>query len=406
MKHLRTFLATTALCVASAVSAQTLKVYTGQVAIAFPATATGEMKYVGSALTIGSMTFDLATVDSITVDRSEVVPASVGVMYDDAAGARVTITADVAPYFVTKQVVGNHVSLVANNSLTDEVTYTLSGAAANGSFYMDGEYKSTIALNGVSLTNPDSAAICIDNGKRINVVLTDGTSNTLVDGVGGTQKACFFINGHAEFKGSGALTLTGNTKHAYASDEYTVLHASVGNITVTGAVSDGLHVEQYFKMSGGTLTVSGTKGDCIDVSPTKDATDELNGQVLINGGQLTMSVDAEDVKGLKCDSAMTIMGGTIHANVNGNGTKGFSVGTDLYIGQTEGATTAITMNVAGSTYHKGELDESKCRGIKVKGNYALAGGTISMNVTGKKAKGISVDGLYTKTGGTTNVQPE
>lgn len=217
MKHLRTFLASAALCVASAASAQTLKVYTGQVAIAFPATATGDMKYVGSALTIGSMTFDLATVDSITVDRSEVVPASVGVTYDDATGARVTIAADVAPYFVTKQVVGNHVSLVANNSLTDEVTYTLSGAATNGSFYMDGEYKSTIALNGVSLTNPDSAAICIDNGKRINVVLTDGTSNTLVDGVGGTQKACFFINGHAEFKGSGALTLTGNTKHAYAS---------------------------------------------------------------------------------------------------------------------------------------------------------------------------------------------
>jgi hypothetical protein len=92
-------------------------------------------------------------------------------------------------------------------SLTDEVTYTLSGAAAKGSFYMDGEYKSTIALNGVNLTNPDSAAICIDNGKRINVVLTDGTSNTLVDGVGGTQKACFFINGHAEFKGSGAPNL-------------------------------------------------------------------------------------------------------------------------------------------------------------------------------------------------------
>ena len=161
MKHLRTFLATAALCVASAVSAQTLKVYTGQVAIAFPAAATGEMKYVGSALTIGSMTFDLATVDSITVDRSEVVPASVGVTYDDATGARVTIAADVAPYFVTKQVVGNHVSLVVNNSLTDEVTYTLSGAATNGSFYMDGEYKSTIALNGVSLTNPDSATIRI-----------------------------------------------------------------------------------------------------------------------------------------------------------------------------------------------------------------------------------------------------
>lgn len=406
MKQLRTLLATAALCVATAASAQTLKVYTGQVVTAFPASATGDMKYAGSALTIGAMTFDLASVDSITVDRSVVTPASIGVTYDDLKGAWVTISADVAPYIVTKQVVGNHVSLVANRDLNEEVTYTLSGAAAKGSFYMDGHYKSTLALNGLSLTNPDSAAICIDNGKRINVVLTDGTTNTLVDGVGGTQKACFFINGHAEFKGSGSLTLTGNTKHAYASDEYTVLHASLGNITVTGAVSDGLHIEQYFKMNGGTVSVSGTQGDCIDVSPTKDATDELNGQVLINGGQLTMTIDADDVKGLKSDSAMTIMGGTIHADVNGDGTKGFSVGTDLYIGQAEGATTAITMNVAGTTYHKGEADESKCRGIKVKGNYTLAGGSISMKVTGKKAKGISIDGLYTKTGGTTNVQPE
>ena len=64
------------------------------------------------------------------------------------------------------------------------------------------------------------------------------------------------------------------------------------------------------------------------------------------------------------------------------------------------------MNVAGTTYHKGEIDESKCRGIKVKGNYTLAGGSIKMNVTGKKAKGIAIDGTYSHTGGTTNVQPE
>lgn len=406
MKQMRTLLVAAASLIGVAATAQTLKVHTGQVATAFPAAATGEMQYAGSTLTIGTMTFDLAMVDSITTDRSEVTPGSVLVNYNDQTGARVVIASDVAPYFVTKQVVGNHVSLVPNRDLADEINYTLMGTATKGSFYMDGHYKSTLTLSGVNLTNPDSAAICIDNGKRINVVLTDGTANTLVDGVGGTQKACFFVNGHAEFKGSGSLTLTGNAKHAYASDEYTMLHASTGVITVTGAVSDGLHIEQYFKMNGGTLNISGTQGDCVDVSVTKDVTDEQNGQVLINGGQLTMTVAADDVKGLKCDSAMTIMGGTIHADVNGDGAKGMSVGTDLYIGQAEGANTAITMNVAGTTYHKDQPDESKCRGIKVKGNYTLAGGTISMNVTGKKAKGISIDGVYTKTGGTTNVQPE
>ena len=53
-----------------------------------------------------------------------------------------------------------------------------------------------------------------------------------------------------------------------------------------------------------------------------------------------------------------------------------------------------------------EVLESKCRGIKVKGNYTFDGGNISMNVTGKKAKGISCDGTYTYKSGTTNVLPD
>ena len=65
------------------------------------------------------------------------------------------------------------------------------------------------------------------------------------------------------------------------------------------------------------------------------------------------------------------------------------------------------MDVTGTTYMPGdEVLESKCRGIKVKGNYTFDGGNISMTVTGKKAKGISCDGTYTYKGGTTNVIPE
>ena len=112
------------------------------------------------------------------------------------------------------------------------------------------------------------------------------------------------------------------------------------------------------------------------------------------------------MKGLKSENNTTISGGTINATVSGDGAKGMSVGGDLTVGQDEGATTLITMTVSGTTYHKGQEDESKCRGIKVKGNYTLAGGKINMTVTGKKAKGIAIDGTYTYKGGTTNVIPE
>lgn len=89
MKHLRTFLCLAALCVASAASAQTLKVYTGQVAIAFPATATGDMKYVGSALTIGSDDIRLSNSRLYHgwIAQSSFLPVSVRT-YDDAWSPR------------------------------------------------------------------------------------------------------------------------------------------------------------------------------------------------------------------------------------------------------------------------------------------------------------------------------
>ena len=405
MKRIFTLLTAVGLMVASA-SAQSLTVYMGKKAITFSAKEAGNMEYANNGLSIGQYDFQLSAIDSVVINKSKAPVANVEVNYDNKRGAFITMSADVANNFEVANVTGNHVSLVANSELTKEVTYVLSGTANQGSFYMDGNYKSTLVMNNLNLTNPDSAAICIDNGKRINVLLTEGTENSLTDGAAGTHKACFFINGHAEFNGAGSLTITGNTKHAYASDEYTWLKPSTGTITVKSAISDGFHVEQYFRMDGGTVNISGVQGDCIDVSATKNALDELNGQVFVNGGKLDMVVAADDVKGLKSSAETTIMGGTIHAEVKGYGTKGFGIGGNLLIDQAEGATTNITMNVSGTTYHKGEIDESKCRGIKVKGNFTLAGGTINMNVTGAKAKGISIDGTYAKTGGTTNVQPE
>ena len=87
-------------------------------------------------------------------------------------------------------------------NLAEEITYSLSGSSSNGSFYMDGDYKATLALNNLTLTNTNGAAIDIENGKRIAVVLT-GT-NTLTDSSNGNQNACFYIDGHPEFTGTGS----------------------------------------------------------------------------------------------------------------------------------------------------------------------------------------------------------
>ncbi|MCI6144892.1 MAG: carbohydrate-binding domain-containing protein, partial [Bacteroidales bacterium] len=314
----------------------------------------------------------------------------------------VTVTADIVEK-LEGEIEDSHVSFIADSLYQEEITYILSGTSSNGSFWMDGEFKSTVVLNNLTLTNPNGPAIDIENGKRIAVNIPAGTTTTLSDGAGLLHKACFSINGHAEFSGGGTLNLVGNTRHAYASDEYTTLEADFGNLNVTSAVSDGLHIEQYFKMKGGTVNISGTSGDGVDVSITKDSLDINNGQVFINGGSLTVNVAAEDVKGLKCDSMMTISGGTIQMTVSGNGCKGISVGTDLIISQPGTVATSINMTVTGTTYMPGDaVLESKCRGIKVKGNFTFDGGDIRISATGKKSKAISVDGDYTYVSGTLN----
>lgn len=387
--------------------AQTMIVQTGNVFTLFPSASTGDMTFSdgGQTLTIMGNAFNVADIDSIVVNKTATADDNKVIVSYTGDEAAVIVSGDIAPK-LSITINGAHVAIVADRTVDEEITYVLLGTTTNGSFYMDGHYKSTLMFYQANITNPDSAAVCIDNGKRIKVQVADGTENALSDGTGGTHKACFFINGHAEFEGTGTLSVTGNTKHAYASDEYTEIGSAFGTLNILGAVSDGMHIQQYYCQNGGTVSVAGCSGDCVDVSVTKDATDENNGQVLIDGGTLTMDITAEDVKGLKADSVVTICGGTLNANVAGDGSKGMSVGTDLYVYSTDTTSPVINMTVSGTTYHKGLEDESKCRGIKVKGNYTFAGGTISMDVTGKKAKGISIDGTYTYISGTTNVVPE
>lgn len=397
-----------ALCAAGTTQAQTLSVHTGEVTTVFAAASVGDMTYSdsGTALTIQGHRFAIADIDSITASPTASVEAkTVGVNYAGTT-AHVTLSGDLAN-LLTVTATGSNVSIMASDALADEVSYVLSGESADGSFYMDGSYKASFTLNNLQLTNAHGGgAVTIDCGKRIDIHIPTGTTTTLADAAGGTHKACFFVNGHAEFKGGGTLNVSGNTKHAYASDEYTLFKPSFGTMNVTSAVSDGLHIEQYFRMDGGTLNVTGTQGDCVDVGITKDTTDELNGQIIINAGKLSLNVAADDIKGLKSDSLITFAGGTLEAEVSGLGTKGISAGTNLIISQLTETPTLVKMNVTGTTYHKGEPDESKCRGIKAKGDFTFNGGTIQMSVTGKKAKGISIDGTYRYISGSTNVLPE
>lgn len=192
--------------------AQQLVVHQGQIATVHTL-GSDIANFDGKAIRIGGITYDVASIDSICTSRTAATANTVVVNYMGNT-AQVTVPAEIAP-LLTIQTNGAHVSIVQSADVTDELTYVLQGRSTDGSFWMDGKYKATLTLNGLDLTCADSAAINIRDGKRISLVLTDGTDNVLADGANGTQKGCFMVKGHTEVKGSGSLTLTGNAAHAF-----------------------------------------------------------------------------------------------------------------------------------------------------------------------------------------------
>lgn len=255
-----------------------------------------------------------------------------------------------------------------------EITYILSGSSSDGAFYTEGSYKATIVVDNLNLTNPSGAPIDIQNGKRIKLKVTDGSTNKLTDGAAGSQKGCLSAKGHLEISGTGVLTLEANKSHALYAKEYITLKET--EITVTKAKKDGLNCNQYFTMKSGSLNISGTEDDGIQVSFKDDADreDEDTGTITINGGKINITTTATAAKAIKADGDIVISGGEITARVDGGGKW-----------DAESAKTKA----------------SSC--MSADGNITITDGTLNLTATNSGGKGISVDGDMNVSGGTITV---
>ena len=294
--------------------------------------------------------------------------------------ATVAVADNISQYLtVTQQ--GAHVSIAQSDSLASEVTYRLSGTTDDGEFYMSGSYKATLELNGLTLTNVtpvySGAAVHIQNGKRINVKVITGTTNTLADAAGGSQKGCLYVKGHAEFKQQGTLNVVGNVKHAIKAGEYITLKNATLNIT--SAQGDGISCNQFFLMESGTVNISGTGDDGIQcdlegdtaTAITEDHEDEDSGNIYIEGGSITVNCAAIAAKGIKAAGDIYISGSpVIDVTTSGKG-----------------------------MWDADDLETSAACGISADGNIDISGGTVTLTATGSGGKGMKCDNVLTISGG-------
>lgn len=237
-------------------------------------------------------------------------------------------------------------------SITAAGTYVFSGDCDDGSITVKkGVTGVTIVLNGLTLTNDDSAAITLNKTAEASLIAAAGTTNTVADTEGSSdENAAVKVKSGASLSisGTGTLTVDGNAKNGIKGAADAVITVAEVKLNINAA-DDGLSCDDELNITGGTLSIT-AGGDAVKASPDTGDTENPDttslGNVTISGGTLTLNATEN---GIQADGDLTISGGTFHVKTNG------------------GHTTALTD------------DSASCKGFKAGGALTVTGGTLTVD---------------------------
>ncbi|MBR5431124.1 MAG: carbohydrate-binding domain-containing protein [Bacteroidales bacterium] len=298
----------------------------------------------------------------------------------------------------------------------------LSGSSADGSVRIYPKdaadaSKFILSLNNLSLSSKTGPAINSQVKKRVYIHLEG--ENTLSDASaytddveGEDSKGCLFSEGNQIWSGSGKLTITGNRKHAIATDGYfymrpgptiVVLDAASNGIKVKGdSDQDEFGLEYGMYIAGGLIWAhnSATAGKCLST----DANFRMTGGKLIldTTGDAEWDHDEQDTSSpacIKADGHIIIHDGEIVAKSSGKGGKGMNADSTITF---KGG--VVTAAISGGQFVYGQED-SDPKAIKAEGDILIEGGEIKACSTGRTdgSEGIESKSSITISGGDTYV---
>ena len=290
---------------------------------------------------------------------------------------------------------GGHVT--ANHGSTKGICYVLSGSTANGSFTVAGDKKYEVLLNGVSITNPDSAALNLLSSKRAYVMLADGTTNTLADGSSSLNdhKGALYCKGKLLFNGSGSLSVTGNYNNGIHSADYIVFRKG-NNVYAQSKANHGIKANDGIYINGGILNV--------EVSAAAAKGINCESVIVVNGGRTTVVTsgggaydtdenEAKGAAGIKADETFTMNGGELWLKSTGAGGKGISSDTECCFNG--GCTYIVT---EGGQYRSNN-DTASPKGIKADGAVSVTNGLVWVRTGGTNGEGIESKSTLDISGG-------
>lgn len=218
-------------------------------------------------------------------------------------------------------------------TITQPGIFAVSGKCSDGQIVIDVDktaYPTGVVeldLTGAELANSTTSPIFVNSiGDEVQIVAKKGTDNVISDGTSHTQtytnsdgnvntvEGAVFSRDDLKFKGTGNLTVNGNTDDAVVCKNDLKIYN--GNITIN-AVDDGLRGKDSVTIGNSAdidfstlnLTVKTQSGDGIKSTATDTAASEKSyGIITINGGTVNINSHADGIQG---EQDVVINGGDI-----------------------------------------------------------------------------------------------
>lgn len=295
------------------------------------------MKKVLSAMLVLTMLGMVACSSNTTTTTTTQITTQAAATNSDYSGNQTQITLSNSGI----EVEGEGATVQDNKvTITEGGTYTVTGTLTNGNLVADAAGEDVnIILKDASITNSSGPAVLIEDAQ--NALITIEGDNTLQDG------------GAAEEDGA-----------LYGKVSYTIDGA--GNLTVDGAVEEGIASEMHLTIEGGNITIN-AKDDGIN------ANNDGISEITINGGSLYIVAGGD---GIDSNGSLTINGGTVV-------TQGALTGGD------EGMDADGTIAINGGTVLSTGAQMSSISGSQTTISYSAnnqiaAGSTISIRLNGEE----------------------
>ena len=254
-------------------------------------------------------------------------------------------------------------------TISSEGTYILSGSFNGKIKVAAGENdKVQLVFSGLKLSNSSGNALYISSADKVFITLADNTESSVSDGSSYTETdgsttidAAIFSRSDLTVNGSGALSVTGNYKHAIVSKYDLVITGGTLNISSQKVSLNG---KDCVKIGGGKITLNaGSDGIRSDNSENSS-----RGYVYIAGGEINITA-AND--GIQAETVFRGEKGTVNIVSGGGSSAKVSSSDSSYKGIKAGSDIQIT----GGSYTVDSADDS----VHSNNSIAISEGTFTLS---------------------------